>query len=229
MRRFFREAILPVIWLTTVPSVLPQTTDSEETRSTSTQAGTVRADGFVVRSLRMLESTASAPLTERERFRHYVNNTVGWVPMVRVFAGAGISQWRDSPMEWGQGGTGYGKRLVNNLGYNAVRSTISYGTSIMFHEDDRYFPSGKRGVWPRTVHAITSPVMARHDDGSRSVSVSGISGIVGASLISRAWSPPSWRGVNNVVRSAAITFGITAGFDFAAEFVPSLIRRFQKK
>ena len=60
MRRLFREAILPVIWLAAVPAVLPQTVDREETRATSTQAGTVRSDGFVVRSLRMLESSASA-------------------------------------------------------------------------------------------------------------------------------------------------------------------------
>ena len=212
-----------------MPAVLPQTADREETHATSTQAVPAPSDGFVVRGLRMLEPSASAPLTERERFRQYLKNTVGLVPLVRVFAGAGISQWRNSPMEWGQGGSGYGKRLVNNLGYNAVKSTISYGTSMMFHEDNRYFPSGKRGVWPRTVYAITSPVMARHDDGRRSVSVSSVSGIVGASLISRAWSPPNRRGVGNVVRSAAITFGITAGFDFVGEFVPNLIRRFQKK
>jgi hypothetical protein len=229
MRRFFCQTILPVFWLTAVSAVLPQTSDREETRARSTEAGTAPSDGFVVRSLRMLEPSATAPLTGRERFRQYVNNTVGLVPMMKVFAGAGISQWRNSPVEWGQGGSGYGKRLVNNLGYNAVRSTISYGTSIILHEDNRYFPSGTRGVWPRTVHAITSPVMARRGDGSRSVSVSGLSGIVGASLISRTWSPPSWRGVDNVVRSGAITFGITAGFDCAAEFVPDLIRRFQKK
>lgn len=205
------------------------TADREEIRATSTQAGTAPSGGFVIRSLRMLEPSAPAPLTKRERFRQYVMGTVGVIPLVSGFAGARINQWRNSPMEWGPGGSGYGKRLAHDLGYNAVRTSISYGTSMMFHEDNRYFASGKQGVWPRTVHAITSAVMARHDDGSRSLSVSSISGIVGASLISQAWSPASWRGADNVSISAAITFATMAGFNFAREFVPDLIRRFQKK
>ena len=36
--------------------------------------------------------------------------------------------------------------------------------SAALHEDNRYFASGEKGIWPRVLYAVTSTVLAhRHD------------------------------------------------------------------
>ena len=65
------------------------------------------------------------PLTRKEAFEAYVLSTVGPVPILGEAAGAGIGQWMNSPEEWGQGWGAYGKRFGSNMGYNALRQTIT--------------------------------------------------------------------------------------------------------
>ncbi len=167
-------------------------------------------------------------LTERRRFHLYLMSTVGPVPILAEAAGAGIGQWEDSPKEWGQGWGAYGERFGSNLAYNGVRGTITYGTSILFHEDNRYFVSHKHGLLARTGYAVLSTVTARHPDGQTMFSISSVTGVVGASAISSIWGPDSWKGIGNIGRNAGISFGATAGFNLVREFLPDVLHRPQK-
>src|SRR5579862_1407879 len=167
-------------------------------------------------------------LTERRRFHLYLMSTVGPVPFLAEAAGAGIGQWENSPKEWGQGWGAYGERFGSNLAYNGVRGTITYGTSILFHEDNRYFASHRHGLWARAAYAVRSAVAGRHPDGRAAFSISSVTGVVGASAISSIWGPDSWKGVGNIGRNAGIPFGATAGFNLVREFLPDVLHRPQK-
>lgn len=164
-------------------------------------------------------------LTEKKRFQLYVVRTAGPVPLLGEALGAGISQWENSPKEWGQGWGAYGERYGSNLAYNAVRQTISYGTSIVFREDNRYFASHKHGFWARTGYAVLSTVTARHPDGRQTFSVSSVTGVLGASAISSIWGPRSRKGIENIGSNASISFAATAGFNIVREFLPDLLHR----
>jgi len=167
-------------------------------------------------------------LTESRRFHLYLMSTVGPVPILAEAAGAGIGQWENSPKEWGQGWNAYGKRFGSNLAYNGVRGTITYGTSIIFHEDNRYFASHKHGLLARAGYAVLSTVTARHPDGQTTFSISSVTGVVGASAISSMWGPESWKGVGNISRNAGVSFGATAGFNLVREFLPDFLHRPEK-
>ena len=175
--------------------------------------------------LGMVGPAEPSRLTEKKRFQLYVVSTAGPVPLLGEAAGAGIGQWENSPKEWGQGGGAYEERFESNLAYNGVRQTITYGTSIVFHEDNRYFASRKHGFWARTGYAILSTVTARHPDGRQTFSVSSVTGVVGASAISSIWGPPSWKGIENISHNASISFAATAGFNIVREFLPDLLHR----
>src|SRR5687768_6740253 len=54
---------------------------------------------------------AYSPLTNGEKFHHYLHHTFGPARILRSAATAGINQWMDSNPEWGQGMEGYGRRL----------------------------------------------------------------------------------------------------------------------
>ncbi|HEY1494978.1 MAG TPA: hypothetical protein VGF49_10570 [Candidatus Solibacter sp.] len=184
--------------------------------------------GFVDRAVEWISPAEDTPLTAGQRWHDYWMQTAGPGAVLSEAVSAGFGQWKNSPPEWGQGGNGYGKRFSNNLAYNAVRNTLEHGTAALVHEDIRYFASGKQTVARRFVYALASPVTARRRSGARSISISGITGIVGVSLISRAWSPPSWQGGGNVAVSAALTYAGTAGVNLAREFVPGIVRHFRK-
>jgi hypothetical protein len=189
-------------------------------------AGTAKTD--IIDKVMGVVGPDETTLTERRRFHLYLMSTVGPVPIFAEAAGAGIGQWENSPEEWGQGWSAYGKRFGSNLAYNGVRETIAYGTSILFHEDNRYYASHKHGIWPRTRYAVLSTFTARNPEGETRFSISSVTGVVGASAISSIWSPPSQKGIGNISHNAGISFAATAGFNLVREFLPDFLHRPQK-
>ena len=123
---------------------------------------------------------------------------MGPVPLLGEVVGASLGQWDNSPKEWGQGWGAYAERLESNLAYNGVRQTITYGTSALFHEDNRYFVSHKHGVWARTAYAVRRTVTAQHPDGHEAFSISSVAGVVGASAAVSVWGPDSWKGLDGI-------------------------------
>ena len=205
---------------------LPVAFSQDPATSVKPAPSTVKSD--VIDKIMGVVGQDDTTLTERRRFHLYLMSTVGPVPILAEAAGAGIGQWENSPKEWGQGWNAYGKRFGSNLAYNGVRGTITYGTSILFHEDNRYFVSHKHGLWARTGYAVLSTVTARNPDGRTTFSISSVTGVVGASAISSIWGPASWKGIGNISQNAGISFGATAGFNLVREFLPDLLHRPQK-
>ena len=184
--------------------------------------------GTLDKLLMMVGPAQSTEFSQKTRFDVYVLGTVGPVPLIGEALGAGVSQWADTPHEWGQGWNAYGRRYGSNLAYNAVRQTIAYGVSIPFREDNRYFGSRADGILPRAGYAVLSTFTARHPDGSRQFSVSGVVSVLGAAGISSVWGPRSWKGAGNIAENAGISFAATAGLNVVREFLPDLFHRPRK-
>ncbi len=187
----------------------------------------VAHETIVVKLLRPFEPETAPyrPITSSERFHQLLNATVSPYQLLREGAAAAVSQGFGSPREWGGGMEGYAKRLGNDLAENAVRNTLSFGVAAALHEDDRYFASGRKGTAGRILHAVLSPLEARHEDGSVGFSYSNATGVVGASLIARTWAPPSWRHGANVGEDIGISLAGQAAFNVFREFVPDLLHR----
>src|SRR5215831_13594152 len=145
---------------------------------------------------------ASEPveLTPKQQFQNYLLSIGGPAPLIAEAVGAGLSQWSNSPKEWGQGWGAYGKRFGSDMAYNGIRQSILYGLSIPLHEDTRYYPSKAHGFFPRAGHAVVS----------------------GAAAISSMWGPGSWKGIGNISEIAGLTFASTAAFNVFREFAPDI-------
>ena len=163
-----------------------------------------------------------------ERFGEFVLSTVGPVPLIGEAAGAAIGQGLNTPKEWGQGWDALGRRYWSNLAYNGIRQTITYGGSLALGEDTRYFASRRSGWWGRTRHALVSTFTARHADGRDSFSFSATAGVIGASAISSAWGPDSWKGPGNIAENAGVSFASTAACNIVREFLPDILHRSRK-
>ena len=184
---------------------------------------------FLHKQLQSFEAKARfTPQSGRERLHAYLLNLAGPATIVTEAGAAGLSQAINSPGQWGQGAAGYGKRFGNDLAYNGVRYSLAFASSILLHEDDRYFASKEMGAWPRVRHALVSVFTAHKSDGRTVFATSSAIGVVGASLISRAWSPENWQTPSGTVRSIAISVAGTAGFNLAREFLPDIVHRAHK-
>lgn len=169
------------------------------------------------------------PMTQGERTHLYWKSMVNPLGYIEVGLSAGIDQWNDKPVEWEQGASGYGKRYANILGQYSIQRTATFGLSSILHEDNRYFNSGKRDFWPRVGYALESGLLARHDDGSRSVSISQLGGVAAGAFLSRLWLPPTQGSAGDGAISFGITMGTNIGFGVMKEFLPDLGRAITRK
>lgn len=167
------------------------------------------------------------PMTNRERWVHYAYSLVQPQAILFPVFQAGLNQARNTPHEWGQGAESYGRRFASAYGEHLIGATVGNAIAFGLHEDNRYFKSRKTGMG-RLSYAITSVLLARHDDGSRLISYSAIGGGAAGAFISRAWQPQS----TNSTGDAAVSFGYAiaerAGINVVREFSPRRLERILK-
>jgi hypothetical protein len=179
-------------------------------------AGTTKANDF-------------RPLTQRERSQLYLKTMANPLGYIKAGFSAGIDQWKDKPTEWEQGASGYAKRYANIVGQYSIQRTVTFCLASALHEDNRYFNSGKKGVWSRSGYALASGILARHDDGTRHVSVSQLGGVAAGAFLSRVWQPPSQHSAGDGAVSFGITMASNMGFGVVKEFLPDVGRAIAKK
>jgi len=169
------------------------------------------------------------PLTHHERAGIYFRSMVNPLGYMKAGLSAGIDQWNDKPQEWQQGAAGYGKRFGNLVGQYSIQRTATYGLASALHEDNRYFNSGSMGFWSRSGYALASGIVARHDDGSRALSISQLGGVAAGAFLSRLWQPPSQYSAGAGAVSFGLSMASNTAFGVVKEFLPDLVRAISGK
>ena len=154
------------------------------------------------------------PDTWQSKLSFHASAAYSPLSLVGTAAYTGLLQGIDFPREWGQGASGYGKRLGSELAYAGVRHTMGFALDTTLHEDPRYYRSTDSGFWHRTKHAFRGTVLTRTDAGGETFSWWRFGSAYGATYISNQWYPDR---VNTVALDLAQ--GTTQiGFDFLANF-----------
>ena len=137
---------------------------------------------------------------------------------------AGILQGIGTPGEWGQGASGYEKRVVSTIGGSAIHAALAFGLDSTLHQDPRYYRSHSTGLWRRAGHAFRGTILTRTDRGGETLSTWRLGSAYGAAFLSNQWYPDRL----NTVRLGLLQGSLQLGFDFAAnlgaEFWPDLKR-----
>jgi hypothetical protein len=165
------------------------------------------------------------PLTQKERNKIFAKSFINPIWYIKAAMSAGVNQWSDTPEEWEQGASGYGKRYADIVGQYTIRRTVMFGFESLLHEDNRYFPSRKKGLWPRIGYSLSSGILARHDNGKRYPSASLLVGFASGAYLSRFWQPPSANSIGDAATSFGISMGWNIGLGVAKEFLPDIVRR----
>ena len=69
----------------------------------------------------------------------------------------------NTPEEWGQTPSGFGKRYLEREADVAISNTIEAGLGALWGEEPRYIPSGRRGIRPRVRYALETAFVAHRD------------------------------------------------------------------
>lgn len=164
------------------------------------------------------------PMSNMQRLMEAIKSEVGPSVFFDSAIYAGYGQATHRPKEWGRDLPGYGQRLGSSYAQHFIDEAIKNPIAFALHEDNRYFRSGKSGFGTRLAYVLESAVLARHDDGSRSFSVSGMTGAASAAFISRAWQPPSTSSAGRGAISLALTLAIRTLRNGLHEFGPRPLR-----
>lgn len=155
----------------------------------------------------------------KKRFNRYVTSTVGPMRLLRTGASAGIQQWRDEPVEWGQGMKGYGKRYASGFGQNAIQQTVTYGLDEALRLDTGFEKSRREGFLPRLKDALLQNVTSRNRSGKRVISVPRFAGVyTGAIIPAETWYPERYS-YKDGLRRGTTTLLTGFGINLIREFV----------
>jgi hypothetical protein len=149
----------------------------------------------------------AAPLTTKLKLKLALRAETDPITFVGVAFVAGLDQAGTTP-NYGLGAAGYGQRL--GALYANGFTDIMIGGAILpsvLHQDPRYFYQGTGTTKSRFMHAISSPFIAKGDNGRWQPNYSSIGGDLATGAISNLYYPESNRGPNLVFVNAAITTG----------------------
>jgi hypothetical protein len=153
-----------------------------------------------------------------KRLKRYGRSMFGPFSLLRVAGSAAINQWKDSPDEWEQGASGYGKRFASEMGRNAIRQTVTYGLSEALRLNTGFERSKHKEFGPRLRDALVQNVTSRTRSGKRVLSIPILTGAYVAPVIAaEAWYPTRY----------SYKDGLRAGsYSLATGFAINVIREF---
>jgi hypothetical protein len=160
-----------------------------------------------------------------DKFIFHIKKSVGPLAIVGDAAYAGILQEADTPTEWGQGGSGYGKRFASTAACSGIHSALAFGLDATLHEDPRYFRSATGGFWRRTGHAFRGTILTRTDRGTETLSIWRLGSAYGAAYLSNQWYPGRLNTVALGFAEGSLQLGFDLASNLASEFWPDLKRK----
>ena len=142
---------------------------------------------------------------------------------------AGWYQLEDQNPSFGQGMTGYSRRLAAAFGDQAIGNMMAEGVMpSLLHEDPRYFRVGEGSKRKRVLSALEQIMVTRTDSGGRTFNFSEWGGNAVAAAISNAWYPDT-RTASENVEKLLLQCAADGISNVLKEFWPDVKHHFQRK
>jgi len=173
---------------------------------------------------------AYQPLTNQQRWDHYLQDTV--LSPGLYFASLGVaagSQLAHDPPEWRQGFAGYSRRSASAFGVFTIQATVHQGAAAALGYDPRYRRCDCGGFWRRSGHAIKWSFLTRNASGQTRFDVPALAGAYGAGMLPIFWYPHRFNPLTDGVRIGNQEVGFYVGLNVLREFAPEIKQRLHFK
>jgi len=167
--------------------------------------------------------------TWQSKLEYHVHHAYGAEGLLGSAAFAGYFQATDSPREWGQGASGYGKHLFSAMAYTGVRNVLAFGLDSALHQDPRYYRSGRTGAWRRTKYALRATLFSHTDSGGETFATWRFGSAYSAAFISNQWRPDRVNTVALSLRQGTTQLGFDALGNVGSEFWPDIRKKLLRK
>lgn len=187
---------------------------------------------FTLPNFLTLENASQVPpLTTGQKYKVVARSSFDYVQYPWYGFLAGISQAENSEPGYGQGAAGYGKRFGAATADGTIENfTTSAVFPSLFHQDPRFFQSGKGSFWHRTWYGFSRIVITRSDAGKAQVNYSEILGSAMAAGISTySYHPRDDKTIGNTAKVWGTQIGYDALTYVVKEFWPDIRRKLRKE
>jgi len=182
--------------------------------------------GFLTLTAAAQDAPSPPPvLDDQQLLRKYVVSTLGVPGALHATFASGLEQWRHSPRTWDMTASGYAKRWASEYAESAIGNTAKYAVAAALHHDPSFTRCTCTAVLRRLAHALSSPMLARDEDGRTVFSPATFAGLAAENVVPAATWYPAPRGVHDGLRHAAAGAIAKAGVDVFREFVSFPARR----
>lgn len=162
----------------------------------------------------------------KDKFFLYLRDAVDPETFLAAGFSASVSQALNYDPTFGQGATGYGKRVgVDYIDQVQFRFFKEFAYPTLFSEDPRYYRLGQGSNKRRFWHAVEHVVVAHNDHGRRMFNFSEWLGEISGTSLGNLYHPGNRRGVGPAAQHIAIDVATDIGFDELREFWPEVARK----
>ncbi len=188
-----------------------------------------RAFGVLPNNRTTEASLPFAPLTAKRKMTIAVKDSFAAPLGLTTGVFASLYQLEDQNPSFGQGLSGYAKRLGTSFGDQMVGNMMTEGVMpTLLHEDPRYFRVGTGSRWSRVRSAVAQIMVTRTDSGGRTFNFSEWGGNAAAVALSNAWYPDTRTATENIEK-LAIQCATDAFSNVLKEFWPDVKRHFERR
>jgi len=161
----------------------------------------------------------AVPLTPKLKFHLALKVAIDPVTFAAAGFVAAINQAAHYP-DYVEGMKGYGQRIGST--YLNGLTDIMIGGAILpslLHQDPRYFYQGTGTSRSRLIHALSSPIICRGDNGRWQPNYSSLGGYLASGAIANAYYPAANRGSGLLFRIFGLDLSADVANGFLQEFV----------
>jgi hypothetical protein len=163
------------------------------------------------------------PLTVKEKFKAYLENTYSAGMAVSIMSDSLISQATGAYPRVNPGWQGFGERVGISAGGAEIAAFIGgFAYPTLFHQDPRYFPSHQHGIFNRMAYAASRAVIGRSDNGMAVINTSVIASHFTEAAISNFYVPYSNESVSGTIANALTGIVGVAEGHIIDEFWPDI-------
>jgi hypothetical protein len=181
-------------------------------------------------------ATASTPLTGKEKMhRAFTNAFLNPESYLLTGVGAAITEYseddlphKDNEDRFADFGTRWAIRFTTRTSGTILGSGVF---PVLFKQDPRYEPAGKKPFFKRALHAASRVFVTRDDDGNLEPNYSRWAGSLASSALSNLWeqSTPGHDRIGADATFRRFGYSFTSGMvnNIVREFLPDLLKKFR--